>query len=126
MEDMMADQQTLRIDEAAVRTLADKLAAFSTTLDPAEAAALALLVQRPTADGDDVQGYGLWNTVSSAGWFHHISDALLATALAEGMLADERVLEHFFVRDDGAQLAKAARNDEWETRSGGIAPVPAT
>ena len=99
----MADQQTLRIDEAAVRTLADKLAAFSTTLDPAEAAALALLVQRPTADGDDVQGYGLWNTVSSAGWFHHISDALLATALAEGMLADERVLEHFFVRDDGAR-----------------------
>ncbi|MGN6813957.1 MAG: hypothetical protein ACTHMP_24065 [Thermomicrobiales bacterium] len=122
----MTDQQTLRIDEDAVRALADKLAAFTATLEPAEAAALALLVQRPAGDGDDVQGYGLWDTISSAGWFHHISDALLATALAEGMLADDRVLEQFISRDNSGQPARAARDDEREARSSGVAPVPAT
>ena len=121
----MTDQQTLRIDEDAVRTLADKLAAFTATLEPAEAAALALLVQRPAGD-DDVQGYGLWDAVSSAGWFHHISDALLATALAEGMLADDRVLEHFFARDDSTQPTRAAHAADREARSGGVASAPAT
>lgn len=53
----MAKRRPHQVSQADVDSLADKLAAFSATLTPAEQHVLHAVVQRARANGQDVQGF---------------------------------------------------------------------
>ena len=116
----MADQQALQLNEDAVRALAEKLAGFMTTLEPAEATALADLLRRAAVGDDDVAGYAWWDLKSGSGWFNYLTSAMLAVVVSEGMIIDQHVLEHFY-----GPIARST-DDEERITVGGLAPAPAS
>ena len=92
----MVDTQALQLNDEAVRALADKLAAFVATLEPAEASALTGLLRRAATGEDDVAGYAWWDMKTSPGWVNFLSSALLSVVISEGMIVDQHILEHFY------------------------------
>lgn len=109
----MVDGNALYPDDDAVRSFAEKLSAFVATLEPAEAEALTGLLRRAATVDDEVVGYAWWDLKSSSGWVNFLSSALLGVVIAEGVVLDQHVLEHFYGRnlpssDDGAAASTPA------------------
>ncbi len=94
--------------EADARSLADKLAAFTDTLSPREAAILALAMQGASAG--EVEGYGWWDTRSADGWFGVLTKSLVNTSLYSGaFVLDEEAFLEMYGPDGGKQTTGQAR-----------------
>lgn len=94
----MVETNALDLDQDAVRSFAEKLSSFLATLEPAEADALTILLRRAATADDDVVGYAWWDMKDASGWADFLSSALLGVVIAEGMVLDQHVLEHFYGR----------------------------
>ncbi len=103
----MSDSQSLGPIEGDVRSLSERLAAFSKTLPPRETAILALVMRDVAGAGDEVQGFGWWDAQSPDGWFGLLNRALLDVAVAHGMVLDEDTLAAIYAPDSGQPAAGA-------------------
>jgi hypothetical protein len=115
--------QAPQVNEDAVQALAEKLASFVATLEPAEAYALISLLRRGAVGEDDVAGYGWWDIKTAPGWTGFLTSALLGVVISEGLIADQEVLEYFYGRGSAVADSKAAQPKA--TSEGALRPAPA-
>ena len=90
----MAGQADGQPKEADLRSLSEKLAAFTETLTPRERAILMTVVQSAIVRDADVQGYGWWDSASSADWFDALSRAMVWVVVGQGLIVDKQVMEY--------------------------------